>query len=54
MVMNAKKEREAKLYDTIADIRGQLQKASDTNASFIKVLEGMSNDIEDIKDQLNK
>ena len=48
------KEREAKLYDTIAEIRGQLKEASTTNASFVKILENMSKDIEDIKDKIKE
>lgn len=54
MVMQNNKEREAKLYDTIAEIRGQLKEASATNASFVKILEGMSKDIEDIKDKIKE
>lgn len=54
MVMQNNKEREAKLYDTIAEIRGQLKEASTTNASFIKILEAMSKDIEDIKDKIKE
>lgn len=54
MVMTNNKEREAKLYDTIAEIRGQLKEASATNASFVKILETMSRDIEDIKDKLKE
>ena len=54
MVMTNNKEREAKLYDTIAEIRGQLKEASATNASFIKILETMSKDIEDIKDKMKE
>lgn len=54
MVMQNNKEREAKLYDTIAEIRGQLKEASATNASFIKILEAMSKDIEDIKEKIKE
>ena len=54
MVMQNNKEREAKLYATIAEIRGQLKEASTTNASFIKILEAMSKDIEDIKDKIKE
>jgi F0F1-type ATP synthase membrane subunit b/b' len=54
MVMQNNKEREAKLYDTIAEIRGQLKEASATNASFVKILENMSRDIEDIKDKIKE
>lgn len=54
MVMQNNKEREAKLYDTIAEIRGQLKEASTTNASFVKILEAMSKDIEDIKDKIKE
>jgi F0F1-type ATP synthase membrane subunit b/b' len=54
MVMQNNKEREGKLYDTIAEIRGQLKEASATNASFIKILENMSKDIEDIKDKIKE
>ena len=54
MVMQNNKERESKLYDTIAEIRGQLKEASTTNASFIKILEAMSKDIEDIKDKIKE
>lgn len=54
MVMQNNKERETKLYDTIAEIRGQLKEASTTNASFIKILEAMSKDIEDIKDKIKE
>lgn len=54
MVMTNNKEREAKLYDTIAEIRGQLKEASATNASFVKILENMSKDIEDIKDKIKE
>lgn len=54
MVMANNKEREAKLYDTIAEIRGQLKEASTTNASFVKILENMSKDIEDIKDKIKE
>lgn len=54
MVMTNNKERETKLYDTIAEIRGQLKEASATNASFIKILENMSKDIEDIKDKIKE
>lgn len=54
MVMENNREREAKLYDTIASIRGQLKEASNTNASFIKILETMSKDIEDIKDKIKE
>lgn len=54
MVMQNNKEREAKLYDTIAEIRGQLKEASSTNASFVKILENMSKDIEDIKDKIKE
>ena len=54
MVMQNNKEREAKLYDTIAEIRGQLKEASTTNASFVKILENMSKDIEDIKDKIKE
>lgn len=54
MVMENNKQREMKLYDTIADIRTQLNAASETNASFIKVLESMSSDIDDIKNQLKE
>lgn len=54
MVMQNNKEREAKLYDTIAEIRGQLKEASATNASFVKILENMSKDIEDIKDKIKE
>ena len=54
MVMTNNKEREAKLYDTIAEIRGQLKEASTTNASFVKILENMSKDIEDIKDKIKE
>lgn len=54
MVMQNNKEREAKLYDTIAEIRGQLKEASTTNASFIKILETMSKDIEDIKEKIKE
>ena len=54
MVMQNNKERESKLYDTIAEIRGQLKEASTTNASFIKILEDMSKDIEDIKDKIKE
>lgn len=54
MVMANNKEREAKLYDTIAEIRGQLKEASATNASFVKILENMSKDIEDIKDKIKE
>lgn len=54
MVMQNNKERETKLYDTIAEIRGQLKEASATNASFVKILENMSKDIEDIKDKIKE
>ena len=54
MVMANNKEREAKLYDTITEIRGQLKEASATNASFVKILENMSKDIEDIKDKIKE
>ena len=54
MVMQNNKERESKLYDTIAEIRGQLKEASNTNASFVKILEAMSKDIEDIKDKIKE
>ena len=54
MVMQNNKERETKLYDTIAEIRGQLKEASTTNASFVKILEAMSKDIEDIKDKIKE
>ena len=54
MVMQNNKEREAKLYATISEIRGQLKEASTTNASFIKILEAMSKDIEDIKDKIKE
>ena len=54
MVMTNNKERETKLYDTISEIRGQLKEASATNASFVKVLENMSKDIEDIKEKLKE
>lgn len=54
MVMQNNKERESKLYDTIAEIRGQLKEASATNASFVKILENMSKDIEDIKDKIKE
>lgn len=54
MVMQNNKERESKLYDTIAEIRGQLKEASTTNASFVKILENMSKDIEDIKDKIKE
>lgn len=54
MVMSNNKDREDKLYQTIAEIRGQLKEAAETNASFVKVLEGMSNDIEDIKNKLQE
>ena len=54
MVMTNNKERESKLYDTIAEIRGQLKEASTTNASFVKILENMSKDIEDIKDKIKE
>lgn len=54
MVMANNKERETKLYDTIAEIRGQLKEASATNASFVKILENMSKDIEDIKDKIKE
>lgn len=54
MVMTNNKEREQKLYDTIAEIRGQLKEASATNASFVKILENMSKDIEDIKDKIKE
>lgn len=54
MVMQNNKEREGKLYDTIAEIRGQLKEASATNASFVKILENMSKDIEDIKDKIKE
>lgn len=54
MVMQNNKEREGKLYDTIAEIRGQLKEASTTNASFVKILENMSKDIEDIKDKIKE
>ena len=54
MVMQNNKERESKLYDTIAEIRGQLKEASTTNASFVKILEAMSKDIEDIKDKIKE
>lgn len=54
MVMTNNKERETKLYDTIAEIRGQLKEASATNASFVKILENMSKDIEDIKDKIKE
>ena len=54
MVMANNKERESKLYDTISEIRGQLKEASATNASFVKILENMSKDIEDIKDKIKE
>lgn len=54
MVMQNNKERETKLYATISEIRGQLKEASATNASFIKILENMSKDIEDIKDKIKE
>lgn len=54
MVMANNKEREAKLYATISEIREQLKEASTTNASFIKILENMSKDIEDIKDKIKE
>lgn len=54
MVMQNNKERETMLYNTIAEIRGQLKEASATNASFIKILEAMSKDIEDIKDKIKE
>lgn len=54
MVMASNKEREGKLYDTITEIRAQLKEASATNASFVKILEGMSKDIEDIKDKIKE
>lgn len=54
MVMTNNKEREAKLYDTITDVRAQLKTASETNASFIKVLEAMSEDIDEIKHKIDK
>lgn len=54
MVMTNNKEREAKLYNVIADVRAQLKSASETNASFIKVLEAMSEDIDEIKHKIDK
>lgn len=54
MVMTNNKERETKLYNTIADVRAQLKSASETNASFIKVLEAMSEDIDEIKHKIDK
>lgn len=54
MVMSNNKERETMLYNTIAEIRGQLKEAAATNASFVKVLENMSKDIEDIKEKIKE
>lgn len=54
MVMTNNKEREKMLYDTITDVRAQLRASSETNASFVKVLEAMSDDIEDIKEKLQE
>lgn len=54
MVMTNNKEREAKLYNVIADVRAQLKTASETNASFVKVLESMSEDIDEIKHKLEE
>lgn len=54
IVMTNNKEREIKLYDTITDVREQLKTASETNASFIKVLEAMSEDIDEIKHKIDK
>lgn len=54
MVMSNNKEREAKLYDTITDVRAQLKASAETNASFVKVLESMSEDIDEIKHKLDK
>lgn len=52
MVMENNKERETKLYDTIAAVRAQLNASAETNASFVKVLESMAEDIDDIKTKL--
>ena len=54
MVVANNKEREEKLYETIGEIRDQLNKATEVNASFVKVLENMSNDIDDIKHQIQE
>ena len=54
MIMENNKERESKLYDTITDVRAQLKASAETNASFVKVLENMSDDIEDIKEKLKE
>lgn len=54
MVMSNNKEREKMLYDTITDVRAQLKASAETNASFVKVLESMSQDIDDIKQKLDK
>lgn len=53
-IMKQNKERETKLYETIAEIRAQLKEASVTNAGFVQVLENMSKDIEDIKDKIKE
>lgn len=54
MVMENNKERESKLYDTITDVRAQLKASAETNASFVKVLEAMSEDIDEIKHKIDK
>lgn len=52
IIIENNKAREQQLYATIKEVREQLTKSAETNASFIKVLEVMSKDIEDIKEQI--
>ena len=50
----ANKEREARLYKIINDVRGELAKSIEINASFIKTLEIMDNNIKELSDDIDE
>lgn len=50
----ANKERESRLYKIINDVRGELAKSIEINASFIKTLEIMDSNIQSLSDDVEE
>lgn len=53
-ITNRSKEREEKLYSMISECQTELKKASETNASYIEILQQMRNELNLIHEDIDK
>ena len=53
-IMTRGKEREQQLYETILNCQAELKKSSETNASFIEILQQMRTELNLIHEDIDK